>query len=80
VQAETGCAIVIIEHNMALLASMCDVMVALDLGAVIATGSPTEVLADPGVVASYLGSEHAKNEVPRGGWLRGSEPLSSRRP
>ncbi|HET6665403.1 MAG TPA: ATP-binding cassette domain-containing protein, partial [Acidimicrobiales bacterium] len=59
VQAETGCAIVIIEHNMSLLASLCDEMVALDLGTVIASGPPRQVLADPGVVSSYLGSEHA---------------------
>ena len=61
VQAETGCAIVVIEHNMALLASLCDEMVALDLGSVIATGAPAAVLADAGVISSYLGSEHASS-------------------
>jgi ABC-type branched-subunit amino acid transport system ATPase component len=59
VQAETGCSIVVIEHNMSLMSSLCDEMIALDLGAVIARGTPEEVLADPGVVESYLGSAHS---------------------
>jgi branched-chain amino acid transport system ATP-binding protein len=59
VQAETGCSIVVIEHNMSLMSSLCDEMIALDLGAVIARGTPEQVLADPGVVESYLGSAHS---------------------
>jgi ABC-type branched-subunit amino acid transport system ATPase component len=61
VQAETGCSIVVVEHDMALLPSLRDELVALDLGAVIASGTPAEVLADPGFVASYLGTEHPAN-------------------
>jgi ABC-type branched-subunit amino acid transport system ATPase component/ABC-type branched-subunit amino acid transport system permease subunit len=56
VQAETGCSMVVIEHDMALLASLCDYFVALEQGGVIASGRPDEVLADPLVVASYLGT------------------------
>ena len=40
---------------MALLSSLCDRLVALELGAVIAEGTPDAVLHDPRVVASYLG-------------------------
>jgi ABC-type uncharacterized transport system ATPase subunit len=49
---------VVIEHDMALLSSLCDGLVALEQGAVIAWGEPDDVLADHRVVASYLGTEH----------------------
>ncbi len=57
VQAETGCSLVVIEHDMALLQELCDSFVALEQGRVIARGTPAEVLADPAVVASYLGTD-----------------------
>jgi ABC-type branched-subunit amino acid transport system ATPase component/ABC-type branched-subunit amino acid transport system permease subunit len=57
VAAETGCAVVIIEHDMALLSSLCDRLVALELGAVIADGPPSYVLSHPAVIASYLGTD-----------------------
>jgi ABC-type branched-subunit amino acid transport system ATPase component len=59
IQRETGCAICIIEHDMGLMTSLCDELVALDLGAVIATGSPADVLAHPAVIESYLGTDPA---------------------
>jgi branched-chain amino acid transport system ATP-binding protein len=52
---ELGFTILVIEHDMALLTSVADRMVALEAGSVIANGSPGDVLADPGVVQSYLG-------------------------
>ncbi|HEX3611672.1 MAG TPA: ATP-binding cassette domain-containing protein [Sporichthyaceae bacterium] len=57
VQAELGCAMVVVEHDMALLAALCDTMVALQAGRVIATGRPVEVLEHSDVISSYLGTE-----------------------
>ncbi|HEX4434856.1 MAG TPA: branched-chain amino acid ABC transporter permease/ATP-binding protein [Acidimicrobiales bacterium] len=47
--------VVLVEHNVDLVARVCDRVVAMDLGAVIAQGSPDDVLRSPAVVAAYLG-------------------------
>jgi len=49
----------VIEHDMPLITAVSDRLVAMDQGQVIVTGSPDEVLADPAVVAAYLGTDHA---------------------
>jgi ABC-type branched-subunit amino acid transport system ATPase component len=64
VSEETGCAIVVIEHDMALLTSLCDRLIALELGSIIADGIPGDVLAHPEVIASYLGTDPV--DVPAG--------------
>jgi ABC-type branched-subunit amino acid transport system ATPase component len=46
----------VIEHDMAMISSLCDRLVALELGSVIAEGSPADVLASEAVLASYLGT------------------------
>jgi branched-chain amino acid transport system ATP-binding protein len=51
--------ILVIEHDLPLLSSIADRMIALDLGEVIATGTPAEVVHEPRVVASYLGTTEA---------------------
>ena len=59
VQSVTGCAIMMIEHDMPLLRSICDEMYALELGGVIAQGIPEHVLNHPRVIESYLGTDEA---------------------
>jgi branched-chain amino acid transport system ATP-binding protein len=47
---------VVVEHHMDLMMSVCDSIVVLDFGRVIATGSPREVQDNPAVTAAYLGT------------------------
>ncbi|MFL6124687.1 ABC transporter ATP-binding protein [Actinophytocola sp.] len=48
-------AVVVVEHNMDLIMRICDRVVVLDFGEVIATGTPEEIRSDPRVVEAYLG-------------------------
>jgi branched-chain amino acid transport system ATP-binding protein len=51
---ETGCGVLLIEHDLPLATSVCDRLVAMELGRVIAAGAPADVLADERVRHSYL--------------------------
>ncbi len=62
IRDETGCALLVIEHDMPLIASISDRLMALDQGRVVVTGEPQAVLEHPLVVASYLGSDRAAIE------------------
>jgi branched-chain amino acid transport system ATP-binding protein len=58
----TGMSLVIVEHHMDLMMSVCDSLVVLDFGKVISRGSPQEVQADPAVTAAYLGANGSAGE------------------
>lgn len=57
---ERGVSVLVIEHHMDVVASICDRVLVLSYGEEIAKGPPREALAQPAVVAAYLGRAAAR--------------------
>jgi ABC-type branched-subunit amino acid transport system ATPase component len=68
VRDDLRCSLLVIEHDIPLVSSIADELIALDLGRVIARGSPQEVVRDERVVTSYLGTRD--EVIARSGGLR----------
>jgi branched-chain amino acid transport system ATP-binding protein len=54
-RAETGCAVLLVEHDAGFVMLHCDRIVVLDLGSILAVGLPEEIQADQAVRSAYLG-------------------------
>ncbi|QFU91296.1 ATP-binding cassette domain-containing protein [Amycolatopsis sp. YIM 10] len=55
VPARFGVSVLLIEHDLELVRSVCDTITVLDFGRVLAAGPQAEVLADPAVLKAYMG-------------------------
>ena len=65
-----GCSLLIVEHDMPILMSLCDRIYCLEEGQVIAEGTPEEILANARVIASYLGAEPSADKRSNGSGTR----------
>ena len=59
IRDEKGISILMIEHVMAAVMSVCEHVVVLDAGKLIAAGAPKEVVQNAAVIEAYLGKKHA---------------------
>jgi branched-chain amino acid transport system permease protein len=60
----TGIGLLVIDHDMALIMRLCDRIVVLNRGQVIAEGDPQQIQRDPAVVEAYIGRKRARRGRP----------------
>jgi ABC-type branched-subunit amino acid transport system ATPase component len=68
IRRETGCSLIIIEHDMPLISKVSDELLAMVLGEVVIRDAPDKVLNDQRVVDAYLGGSEAV--IKRSGQLK----------
>jgi ABC-type branched-subunit amino acid transport system ATPase component/branched-subunit amino acid ABC-type transport system permease component len=56
---DSGVTILIVDHDVNLVLNLCDYIVVLDFGRLIAQGRPSEIRNDPAVIRAYLGATHS---------------------
>jgi len=73
---EMGLTVLLVEHNMSVVMSVCDRIHVVDHGETIAEGAPEQIRNDPRVIAAYLGQE--SDEV--AARLRGAPSANATKP
>ncbi len=68
--ASRGCAVLLVEHDLALVGQLCDRLTVIDYGRWIFTGTPAQAQRDAGVVKAYLGSATFAHDADTRGQLR----------
>ncbi len=61
---DTGVAILLVDHDMSLVLSVCDYLYVIEFGKLIARGTPAEIRADQRVIAAYLGEQRDPDSAP----------------
>lgn len=58
-RSERGVSVLLIEHHMDVITGLCDRVLALNYGEMIAVGAPREVIGNPRVIEAYIGGSDA---------------------
>jgi len=58
VRSQTNCAMLVIDHDLKFIMSLCEKITVLNMGSVIAEGNPTEISENQKVIDAYLGENH----------------------
>jgi ABC-type branched-subunit amino acid transport system ATPase component len=77
---QLGAAVLLVEHNIDVVATTCDQLVVLDFGKVIASGAAADVLRDPVVREAYLGRLSSGKQADQPGREPVSQPAASEVP
>ena len=56
IQTDLGITVIMVEHDMSLVSEAADRVLCMNMGQVLALGTPEEVQGDPAVIAAYLGA------------------------
>ena len=59
---DSGLAVIVIEHDMRFIFTLCDRVLCLVRGALLIEGSPQEVQSDPRVIEAYIGGDESQEE------------------
>jgi len=71
IKNELGITVLMVEHDMSLVSKVSDRVLAMSQGEELATGTPSQVQSDPGVIEAYLGSVDDVSSLRRENYVPG---------